>query len=267
MAAHLIADKRRMSHAYILSAPGREEGLSMARQLAAEALCSSEGPRACGVCRDCRKVMQGIHPDVVTVSRLTDDKGKEKQIIAVEQIRQLVADSHTLPNEARRKVYVIDQAECMNGEAQNAALKLLEEPPPRLILALCTSNVHSLFATVRSRCTELGSAGQAVAADGENLKLAMEYIGCCAEGDAWKLCSFCFSKEGMDGGSVRLFVQAIEQCACDILCGRRENPGIGQARLMQLCTLSRRCQDYLKLNTGTKHIFGLLAVLPFARQE
>ena len=131
-----LADKRRLSHAYILSSPSADKQAEMAAALAAAVLCTAEGSKACGNCRDCRKLKQGIHPDAVIVRPLVNDKGQEKAEIVIEQVRQLVAEGHVLPNESERKIYIIEQAEKMNNEAQNAALKLLEEPVPNTVLIL-----------------------------------------------------------------------------------------------------------------------------------
>ena len=259
MSKELSADFRRLSHAYILSAPSREEGLEMAKELSMMALCSAGGETPCGTCRNCRKVLSGIHPDVSFVRRLVDDKGKEKKEIVVDQIRYLVADASILPNEAQRKIYIIDQAELMNTEAQNAALKLLEEPPSWLILALCTVNAHRLLPTVRSRCVERSRSKGADEADKAMVKLALEYISILASGDSWARCRFCFAHEGMDTQSALGFIRTLEECAVDMLCGRRDKGLLDRGQLMALCELTGRCQDYFKVNTGVKHIFGLLA--------
>ena len=65
---------------------------------------------------------EDIHPDVITLGRLEDDKGRLKREIGVDQIRSLSADAYIMPNEAGRKVYLIREAETMNIPAQNAAL-------------------------------------------------------------------------------------------------------------------------------------------------
>ena len=67
---------------------------------------------------------------------MTDDKGRPKREIMVDQVRAMAADASILPNEAERKVYVIHEAELMNESAQNAALKLLEEPPAWVVFIL-----------------------------------------------------------------------------------------------------------------------------------
>ena len=149
----------RIPHACLICAPSAEAALQKAKELAAAAVCSGTGKKPCGICRDCRKVEAGVHPDVVTIGRLADDKGKKKQNITVDQIRELSADAVVLPNEAARKVYILDEAETMNPAAQNAALKLLEEPPAGVVFLLCATKPMQLLATVRSRCATVKLAG------------------------------------------------------------------------------------------------------------
>ena len=76
----------RIPHACLICAPSAESALQKAKELAAAAVCSGAGKKPCGICRDCRKVEAGVHPDVICVSRLTDDKGKQKTAITVDQI-------------------------------------------------------------------------------------------------------------------------------------------------------------------------------------
>ena len=113
------ASSRPLSHAYLLIAEP-DAGYAEARAIAQAMVCSApEGtPRPCGLCRDCRKAEKGIHPDILTVERLTDDKGKPKREIYVDQIRDIVADSVVMPNEAERKVYILRDADSMNAAAQ-----------------------------------------------------------------------------------------------------------------------------------------------------
>ena len=155
MAELKIADLGRLSHAYLISAPDIRAALSCAGELAAAAVCTGEGKKPCGQCRACHKAAENIHPDVITLARLEDEKGRPKREIGVDQIRQLAADACIMPNEAERKVYIIREAETMNVPAQNAALKLLEEPPLGALFLLCTTNASQLLPTVRSRCVEL----------------------------------------------------------------------------------------------------------------
>lgn len=257
-----LADGERLNHAYILSAPVRGEAVAAARELAAAAVCSATGRVPCRTCRDCRKALDGIHPDITSVRRPVDDKGRAKKEITVDQVRALSADSVVLPNEAPRKVYIIEDADLMNPQAQNAALKLLEEPPKGVIFILCVENAQALLPTVRSRCAErIVRPAEVGAADGgAAATLAEGYLSAVASGSVTKLASFCFKNEGIDNRAAADFVNAAITLATDMLCRRCGDMGLSRAALMHVCELLRRCETYLKVNTGVKHIFGLLAV-------
>ena len=97
--------------------------------------------------------MENNHPDFITI----DDP--EKKHVPVELIRQAKADIYVLPNEANRKIYLLPRAQDMRVEAQNALLKVLEEPPEYGVFLLITDNPEKLLPTVRSRCVELKLTG------------------------------------------------------------------------------------------------------------
>ena len=117
--------------------------------LAAALVCDRRGGALpCLSCAGCRKAEGGIHPDIVRVG----DDGKD---ISVAQVRALRADAYIRPNEAERKVYILENAQTMNASAQNAMLKLLEEGPAYAAFLLLTDNAAALLPTVRSRCEHL----------------------------------------------------------------------------------------------------------------
>lgn len=253
-------DPGRLSHAYLISAPDMETALSHARGLAAAAVCTGGGQKPCAQCRACRKVAENIHPDVITLGRQEDDRGRPRREIGVDQIRRLSADACVMPNEAKRKVYIIREAETMNIPAQNAALKLLEEPPPGALFLLCTTNASRLLPTVRSRCAELNLTGAQAAPDKAMADLAAAYIAAVAAGDRAGLFAWCAANEGMDGRSAAAFAACALDRLGDMLCARRESQGLSHRDLRRLCALLARCGTYLRANVGPKHIFGLLAV-------
>ena len=152
----------KMMHSYIISGDG-DAARSRAREMAAAALCESSGAKPCRACRHCRKVFQGafpgIHPDVALVERAADKSGKLRREITVDQIRALAVDAAVLPNEADGKVYIFPEADTMNIAAQNAFLKLLEEPPRGVMFLLCAESREKLLETVQSRCGEIRLAG------------------------------------------------------------------------------------------------------------
>lgn len=260
MAELTFTDAKRLSHAYILSAQSPEESLRAAKRIAAAAVCSGRGQLPCGLCRGCRKAEAGIHPDILSVGRLEDDKGRPKREIGVEQIRQMTLDAFVRPNEAERKVYIVREADTMNLSAQNAALKLLEEPPKGVIFLLCVSNAGKLLPTVRSRCVELVLNGQAGAEDEESLKTATGYLKAVASGDPAELCRWCGRNEGMDLRAAASFADSASELLADMLCGRKPDQGLSREELLRLAGLLERCRAYLRVNVGVKHIFGLLAV-------
>ena len=138
----------RSSHCYLICGPEGSGKRTLARILAAALQCE-EASVPCGRCLACRKTMADIHPDVITI----DDP--EKTIIPVSLIRQLQADAYIRPNEGQKKVYLIPRAQDMNENAQNALLKLIEEPPAYAVFLLIATNTARLLPTVRSRCAEL----------------------------------------------------------------------------------------------------------------
>lgn len=140
--------KGRMSHFYLLSGPRGSGKHTLAGLLAAGMLCEEkDGP--CGVCRACRKVFSGNHPDYITIDDPT------KKTVPVDLIREARADIFIRPNEGTKKIYLFPRAQDMGIPGQNALLKVLEEPPSYGVFLLLTDNPEKLLPTVRSRCVEL----------------------------------------------------------------------------------------------------------------
>lgn len=262
-----IQDIRRLSHATIVTASDREEGLRAAGRLAAAVVCRSEGPLPCGLCPACRKALAGIHPDVIRVGLPMDDKGRPKKEILVDQIREMAADAVVLPNESERKVYLIEDADSMNTAAQNAALKLLEEPPAGVYFLLCAVNPARLLPTVRSRCGTWNCSGGDSAREAELEKLGEELLKLVAERDRAGLFRWCAANEQMDPRRAAAFFACASACAADRITGRTPAGGLGTEELLRLSALLDRCGAWLKVNTGVRHLFGLLAVDAIAEDE
>lgn len=104
---------------------------------------------ACGACAACSRILRGVHPDVVVLE--PNDKGN----IKIDPVRELVERSGYRPFEGRRRVSIIDQADGLERSAQNALLKVLEEPPSGSVFMLVTAHPDLLLPTVRSRCPQL----------------------------------------------------------------------------------------------------------------
>lgn len=247
----------KLSHAYIIASLSGGERSSLAVSLAAAMLCEGTGDRPCGTCRHCRKALAGIHPDIATVSRETDSSGRPRREIVVSQIRAVAADAQIMPNEADGKVYIISDADAMNTQAQNAFLKLLEEPPDGVSFILCASSAAGLLPTVRSRCVLMSLNSDAegdeqAAQDAEGLLRA-------ASGDRVNMLRWSCSNENMDARRADAMLRSARGELADVLCGRGRAK-LPPERCMELDALFSRCCEYLKQNVGVKHVFGLLAV-------
>ena len=140
--------KGQTSHSYLITGPVGSGKHSLATLLSAALQCTGSA-KPCCQCAACRKVLGGIHPDVITV----DDT--EKKTVSVSLIREAVSDLYIRPNEGNKKIYLIPRAKDMRLEAQNALLKCIEEPPPYGVFLFLAEHSEQLLTTIRSRCVEL----------------------------------------------------------------------------------------------------------------
>lgn len=253
------------SHAYIVASPSAAERTRASRRLAAAIICEGAGERPCGRCRACRKSLAGIHPDIAAIAPGQDAEGKKKRGITVGQVRDISADAQVMPNEAAKKVYIIDDADTMNASAQNAMLKLLEEPPDSAAFILCAANPELLLATVRSRCVLLRINADAEE-DGSARAAAREMLSALLSGRRSELVRWSVSAGDMDALSALAMFRAAREALADELTGRGEL-GVPAARCVELDALFSRCAQWLGVNTGVKHVMGLVSVSGDAPQE
>ncbi len=154
LGAQIDAPTPKLSHAYIIEGAGGSGRSTLAINIAAALACEradDQGyPLPCGECDACRKVLDGHSPDVTVIAR---ESGKAS--LGVEAVRLLKSDIHIIPNELRYKVYIIDEADKMTVQAQNALLLSLEEPPPYVLFLLLCESSGELLETVRSRASVL----------------------------------------------------------------------------------------------------------------
>jgi DNA polymerase-3 subunit delta' len=142
-------ESERPPHALLLVGPTGVGKTTLAMDLAAGLLCLAADPadRPCGQCAACHKVAHGNHPDL----HLLAPEGAGQQI-RVAQVQGLASALALLPLEGRFRVAIIESAQRMNVDAQNALLKTLEEPPARVALILAADDSSGLLPTVVSRC-------------------------------------------------------------------------------------------------------------------
>lgn len=141
---------QKVSHAYILDG---EEGAGknmLARAFAQTLQCERGGTEPCGECHSCKQAMSGNQPDIITVTH------EKSASIGVEDIRgQLCGDIQIKPYSSPYKIYIVDEAEKMTVQAQNALLKTIEEPPAYGVIMLLTTNADAFLPTILSRCVTL----------------------------------------------------------------------------------------------------------------
>ena len=157
--AHLqaaLAD-RQMSHAYLLEGTHGVGKKTLANAFVKTLLCQTpiEGPNGqqdcCGRCQSCRSFDHDNHPDVKRIRTLPD-----KNTISVKQIRdELVKDISIRPYGGQYKIYLIEEAERLTVEAQNAMLKTLEEPPAYGLIIMMAESAAAFLPTILSRCVKI----------------------------------------------------------------------------------------------------------------
>ena len=244
-------------HAYILAAADAALRESESTALAAAMLCTASGVRPCGQCRDCRKVFRGLHPDVICVDPAS---GSKRPVFKVEQIRDVSADAYIMPTEAQRKVYVLRQADTMNPAAQNALLKLLEEPPRSASFILAVERAESMLPTVRSRCEVIRCNTEADALPEEAVQEAGEYLSLLARDDAVGLLRWSRAHERDDTEAIQSLLTAALRRLTAHLSGDQPLSGLSGADAVAAVQRIERCLEYLRSNVSARHIFGVLAL-------
>ena len=142
----------RIAHAYLFVGPSGVGRLTAARAFAQALQCSRGGEDACGICGPCRKVAAGAHPDLRIITPGRIDAGGEHRAVIIDQVRDLKHDAQYQPYEGKWKIFILEDAEQMRAEAANSLLKVLEEPPPGIVIILIAESTEALLPTLVSRC-------------------------------------------------------------------------------------------------------------------
>jgi len=143
----------RSHHAYLFIGPEGVGKHTVAVAFAKAVHCSEAANDFCGRCANCARIADSNHPDVRIIEPLA---GKKE--ISIQQIRELERELSYRSFTGKRKIVIIDPASLMNGSAQNALLKTLEEPPQDSLIILIAANLGGLLPTVRSRCLPVSFA-------------------------------------------------------------------------------------------------------------
>ncbi len=140
--------KQSIAHAYLLVGPHHVGKTTLARSLSQALNCTGHEP-PCGQCSACQRIIEDKHADVISTSFAPGKKA------GIDDIRYLQLMASRPPYEGKYKVFIINEAEHLSTEAANSLLKIMEEPPPRIVWLLLTSEENLLLPTVISRCQKL----------------------------------------------------------------------------------------------------------------
>ena len=250
-----------ISHAVILSGTG--DRLGAARYLAASQLCQGT-KKPCLSCNTCRKVFEGIHPDVITVQ---DTDRKE---LAVDTLRELKQDVYIRPNEGERKVYLFADCGQLSERDQNVLLKILEEGPSYASFIFCTESAHALLPTIRSRCMTMNLREDEDAAVNEEALALCRVIG---GGDALALAGHIVALENrkLKRQDLQALLQGAWEVCAEALLQRAGKPAqssdrpefsalrsLSDYRLQRITRLLAQYAGECNYNVGVGHILGAL---------
>ena len=143
----------RFPHACVFEDEDPERLRQTADAVACALVCTSDD-KPCLKCPGCLKARAGCHPDIRVFSG-----GETPNSFKVETVREIRSDAYVVANEAPRKVYILENAHNMSAQAQNALLKILEEPPEAVCFMLLTPDRNAFLSTVLSRCVIFSQSG------------------------------------------------------------------------------------------------------------
>ncbi len=143
-----------LPHAFLIIGPFGSGKSTLAREISAALNCerrSDSGvPLPCGECNCCKRIYDGNFPDVKILSKL-----KDKATLGVDLIKDFREDMFLSSTESDYKIYIIDDGECMTAEAQNALLKVLEEPPSGVVIMILATEGDKILTTIKSRAQHI----------------------------------------------------------------------------------------------------------------
>lgn len=251
-----------LPHAMLFTGPG--DRLAAARFAAMALECQGTG-RPCGECPACRKVLEDIHPDVVTVR---DEAHKN---ISVDVVRSIRSDAHICPNEGERKVYLFPDCALLTEQDQDVLLKVVEEGPPYAAFLFCAENAAVVRQTLRSRCVErkLPPAGRCAAAAPEWGEALCRALGAGKRGAAAELAvrmerkrvsrevlaeALAWAREALAEALLSCYGRPAEREIASFLAKT-----LTKAQMMSTIELLELYHGQCAYNVGPSHVLGALA--------
>ncbi len=236
----------RVAHGYIFSG-ARGVGKTTTARILAKALNCLQGPTVtpCGECPSCREIAAGNSVDVLEI-----DAASNRGINEIRELRETV---RYLPARDRYKVFIIDEVHMLTTEAFNALLKTLEEPPPRSLFILATTEPHKLPTTIQSRCQHFAFR----LLDYAEIYSRLEWV-CMAEkiqADEAALSVIAQAAEGSLRDALSLLDQVIAACGAELDESRvRQLLGVIPARFLSEMMEAIHAQDARRALEGVNQL-------------
>lgn len=264
----------KLSHAVILEGADEKTRYEAAREIAKALVCSGESEKPCDICRNCKKAENNCHPDIHYLQ-----KDQSSASIKVDEIREIKKAAQLFPNEAKCSVFIILQAQELGVPAQNALLKIFEEPAPHVKFILCCNSKSSFLETITSRSTSYCLLQNDDYSYGENEKnelafdLSKKLLECLCDGDEFSFLSLTASF----GKDRELFVLtmnsmiAVLRDAAVLLAGsnitisqfadtaKRLTVRFSQEKLLSYISICSKLSDSVKANANISLVSTMLS--------
>lgn len=169
-------------HGILIECEDEEKSLQLAHLIANALVCTGEN-KPCGVCSACKKTQGNNHPDIFE----TDGRTKKSDAFTVDSVREIRMNAFIVPNEANAKVYILKNGQNMNEQAQNAILKILEEPPSYVYFIILTSQKSKMLETVLSRVSVYSCASSSQSITDEEKEYVKEFVAALLSPNELKL--------------------------------------------------------------------------------
>lgn len=149
-----LVESSRLPHAILIEGEAGLGKKTLAREIACALVCRGSGQKPCCSCAQCRKALNRVHPDIFEYCAPGGANS-----FHIDTVREIINDCYVIPNEADYKIYILGNAHCMNASAQNALLKILEEPPAYAVFILTAENRSMMLETILSRVATVSVQG------------------------------------------------------------------------------------------------------------
>tara|TARA_Y100000590_G_scaffold441551_1_gene568461 strand:+ start:33829 stop:34824 length:996 start_codon:yes stop_codon:yes gene_type:complete len=146
-----MISENRLSNAYLISGQKQLGKMTLAIDISAAVNCRNSNP-PCNTCDQCLRIYSGVHTDLQVLSL---DKVSNFRSIGIDDIRDSLSQVFLMPFEGNYRFIIVEDSHLLTREAANAFLKILEEPPPHLIVVLLTSDLNAILPTIISRCQQI----------------------------------------------------------------------------------------------------------------